>query len=342
VIRGYVVFCPALSGLVLTFGITVTYSGQAAGASCLAAIFARRVKIAAGEGPLERGRRPLIVALEGKKPLFEVGQRGEVVGREDLSLDDRKVDFDLVEPTGVDRSVDEDRVGPFGVEAVDRFLATMSGAVVHDPEDAASGLVGLLAHDFTDETLYRSHPILDLAVAEELGAMNVPSGQIGPGTSAKVFMLDSGGAVRSGGQRRLFSASSLNTGLLVRRDHEVIGAQWSALPNALVKVQDGTGVGRKVGITREDPASMSPRAESVGAQPTPQGGAADFRETLRNHVLPDLLEGEGVTKEVRGGGEFAGAPITGRGPALRARALWSFPDRPGRNSSPQSGQALRA
>ena len=59
--------------------------------------------------------------------------------------------------------MDEDRVGPFGAEAVDGLLATMSGAVVHDPEDAASGFVGLLVHDFTDEALCGSHAILDSA-----------------------------------------------------------------------------------------------------------------------------------------------------------------------------------
>jgi len=66
-----------------------------------------------------------------------------------------------------------------------------------------------------------------------------------------------------------------------------------ARPNALVEIEDGPGVGRKVRITREYPASMLPGAESVGAEPTPQCGAADFRdEALRNHVLPDLLDGE--------------------------------------------------
>ncbi len=34
----------------------------------------------------------------------------------------------------MDGSVDEDRMGPFGSVAVDSFLATMNGAVVHDPE----------------------------------------------------------------------------------------------------------------------------------------------------------------------------------------------------------------
>ncbi len=50
----------------------------------------------------------------------------------------------------MDGCVNEDRVGPFGAEAVDSFLAAVSGAIVHDPEDAASGLVLLLAHDFAD------------------------------------------------------------------------------------------------------------------------------------------------------------------------------------------------
>jgi len=38
------------------------------------------VKITASEGPFERGSRPLIVVLEGKKTVFKFGQRTEVVG----------------------------------------------------------------------------------------------------------------------------------------------------------------------------------------------------------------------------------------------------------------------
>jgi len=61
------------------------------------------------------------VDLESEQALFEFGQRGEIVGRQDFSLNDREIDLDLVEPTGVDGSVDEDRVGPFGAEAFDRI-----------------------------------------------------------------------------------------------------------------------------------------------------------------------------------------------------------------------------
>jgi hypothetical protein len=96
-----------------------------------------------------------------------------------------------------------------------------------------------------------------------------------------------------GGNVGLFSASSLNTRLLVGRDHEIIRAQWRAFPNTLVEVEDGAGVGRKIGITRENPASMLPWTESIGAEPTPQGSAANFRDdALGNDVLPDLLNGE--------------------------------------------------
>ena len=85
----------------------------------------------------------------------------------------------------------------------------------------------------------------------------------------------------------------MNARLLVGRDHEVISAQWRALPNAFIEIEDGTGIGRKVGVTRKDPAPMLPRAESVGAEPTPQRSAADFRdEALSNHVLPDLFDRE--------------------------------------------------
>ena len=184
-------------------------------------------------------------------------------------------------------------LGHLSRRAVGGFLAAMSGAVVHDPKDTASGLVGLLAHDFADKPIHRSNSAFDFAAAEDLSAMDIPCGQVGPGTFAKVLVLDASGAVGSGRQRWLFSASGLNAGLFVRRNDEVIGAQWSALPNALVEIEDRAGFVGKVGIAREDPASMLPRAKSIAAEPAPQGGAADLRDqALRNHVLADFLDRE--------------------------------------------------
>ena len=82
------------------------------------------------------------MGLESKKARLELSQRIEVIGRENFSLNYRKVDLDLVEPTGMDRCVNKDGVGPFGAETVNRLLPTVNRAIVHDPEDAAGGLVG--------------------------------------------------------------------------------------------------------------------------------------------------------------------------------------------------------
>jgi len=46
------------------------------------------VKIGASERPFEGRCCPFIVALEGQETLFKLGQRREIVGGEDLSLND--------------------------------------------------------------------------------------------------------------------------------------------------------------------------------------------------------------------------------------------------------------
>jgi len=46
-----------------------------------------------------------VVGLESQPPLLELARRTEVVGGENFSLNDRQVDLDLVEPTGMDRGM---------------------------------------------------------------------------------------------------------------------------------------------------------------------------------------------------------------------------------------------
>jgi hypothetical protein len=243
------------------------------------------------------------MALECEQALFEFGQRREMVRGEDFSLNNGEKDLNLVEPTGVDGSVDEDGVGPLGAEAFGSFPAPMGRAVVHDPKDAVGGLVGLLTHNFSDEALHRSDAVLDLAATEDFSAMDVPSRQVSPSAFTKILVLDSEGAVGSGRQTRLFPASGLNARLFIGREHEVVRAQWNPFPNALVQIEDGAGFGSKVGIAREDPASMLPRAEGIAAEPSPQGGTADLRDqTLSHHLLTDLLDreaGQGKSEAVR-------------------------------------------
>jgi len=56
--------------------------------------------------------------LKAHEDAFESGGRGEIVGVENLALDDRKIDLDLVEPAGVKRRVNRNDVWPFGPQTI--------------------------------------------------------------------------------------------------------------------------------------------------------------------------------------------------------------------------------
>ena len=64
-------------------------------------------QVSAGESPLKGSGGLLVVVLEGEQTLLEFEQGGEIIGSEDLALNDGEVDLDLIEPTGMDRGVDE-------------------------------------------------------------------------------------------------------------------------------------------------------------------------------------------------------------------------------------------
>ena len=69
----------------------------------------QRREVVAGEVPLEGLGDFVPVALEGVEGASEGGEVVEVVGLEQLALDDRVVDLDLVEPVGVYGQVNEER-----------------------------------------------------------------------------------------------------------------------------------------------------------------------------------------------------------------------------------------
>jgi len=68
----------------------------------------KTIEVAASVGPLEGFGRLLIAQLELEERCFEFIERNEIAGGEKFALDDREVDFDLVEPAGVDRCMDKD------------------------------------------------------------------------------------------------------------------------------------------------------------------------------------------------------------------------------------------
>ena len=124
------------------------------------------MKIAAREGPFKGLCGFLVTLLKAQEGAFESGGCGEVVGVENLALDDRKIDLDLVEPAGVKRRVNKDDVWPFGPQTIGGASTAMRGAVVGNPEYAAGGSVRLFAHDLRDQAVEGSNAGLAFAAAE--------------------------------------------------------------------------------------------------------------------------------------------------------------------------------
>ena len=70
--------------------------------------------------------------------------------------------------------MDQDGIGPSIAQAIGGFLTSVSGAVVHNPKDPTSRLVGFLAHNFAEEPIHWSYPAFHFAATEDLGAIDVP------------------------------------------------------------------------------------------------------------------------------------------------------------------------
>ena len=65
------------------------------------------------ELPRERTRRLVRQLLIQPESDFDLCQIAKRIGRQHLALNNGKVDFDLVEPTGVNWRVDKDCIRPF-------------------------------------------------------------------------------------------------------------------------------------------------------------------------------------------------------------------------------------
>jgi hypothetical protein len=158
------------------------------------------------EFPLEGLRHGLVVGLKGEQALFDRGQRREVVGGKDLALDDGEIDFDLVEPAGMNGTMDRNQARIFRLESGHAARPAMRGAIVHDPEDPAGLVVGWLVHNVADQSLERRDAGLAFTAAKHFGAMDIEGGQVSPGAATDVFVLDAHGHTRLGWQRRWIRA----------------------------------------------------------------------------------------------------------------------------------------
>ena len=127
------------------------------------------MQVTACEGPLEWLGGILIAALECDQAAFEGREIGEVARREELALNDREVDLDLVEPAGMDWCVNQNDVWPRGSQPSSGSPAAMGRTVVGDEEYPTGGAIRLLVHDLGNQALERSDAVRAFAVARQSG-----------------------------------------------------------------------------------------------------------------------------------------------------------------------------
>ncbi len=135
-------------------------------------------KFIASELP-RKGLRMLVAQVLVKCESHANGiQVGKVVRREHLALDHRKIDLNLVEPTGVNRSVDQDDARINFPQAVASRFAAMRRTVIHDPEQSFRRTVGLSRENLIHQSAKRFDAGRCFATPHDITTPNIPRRQI--------------------------------------------------------------------------------------------------------------------------------------------------------------------
>ena len=135
-------------------------------------------EVLTGELPFEGPRSGLPVILKIQKTFGDGIEIGKVVGCQNLPLDNREVDFDLVEPTGMDGGMHERQAGIKITEAFGGSVATMRRAVVHDPEDTTGVAIGWPCHHLFDQPVKGGDAVLTFAAAKDAGPVDIHESQL--------------------------------------------------------------------------------------------------------------------------------------------------------------------
>jgi hypothetical protein len=195
-------------------------------------------------------------------------------------------------------------------EASGRFFAPMRRAVVRNPKDSARGPIRLGGHHLLDEPIDRTNGRLGFAPAKEFRMMDVPGGEVGQCARPEVLVFDAHRPSRAGRQRRMLATARLETRFLIGGDDEFIGPQRGPVPASGIQIQHAPGFLGELRIAGKDPAAMTPRLQRIGAQPPPQGHAADLgHDATGQDLAMQFRDGEARQRHIGPTGQLACQPF---------------------------------
>lgn len=161
-----------------------------------------------------------------------------------------------------------------------------------------------------DQSVERGDARRRFAAAEDAGVMDIQGGDVSPRTATGVLVLDEHGAMRLRGQSGMDAASSLNAGLLVGGDHELIGSEGLAIPGAGIQIEDAAGLGGKLWVARKDPTAVIPGPDGILMQPAPDCAAGDGgHQAGLTDLLSDVRRIPMRKRKAVGGGQFTGESL---------------------------------
>lgn len=172
-------------------------------------------QLAACELPLKGRADGFPTILKVEEPFRNSSEIRKVIGSKDFSLNDGKVDFNLVEPTGVNGAVHQNESGVLLLETLHGSQAAMGGSIVHDPEHAARLVIGRPGHDLFNEAAEGSNSASGFAAAKDPGAVDIKCGQVSPRAAPFIFVFDFHDRSGLWGQSGVKTGAGLNAGFLV-------------------------------------------------------------------------------------------------------------------------------
>ncbi len=227
------------------------------------------------ELPFKWARLSIAQFFVQPQSLLDFLQAGEIVRGQHLPLDDRKINFHLIEPTGMDRRMYQDCLAVSLSQSPDRCLTAVGRAIVNDPENTAGRSVWLTPHHLIDQSAERVDSGLILASTQDSTAANVPDSQVLQGSAPSILMLHSHGASRTRRQSRVTSDSGLDARLLVRADDIIPTTQRFAVPGASIQIQHSPSFFGELRVAGKDPVLISPGFDRVSVEDSPDGTGTD-------------------------------------------------------------------
>ena len=228
-----------------------------------------------GVAPLNRLGLQIALSEVVHHPGFQLMAIGEVTRGQDLSLERREDDLDLIQPGGVDRQpVDADLEGKLQrPNPSPDLLGSMGGAVVQNQLEDSEALCPETLEDHLQEVLEFQEALTGEAADHRLSGVDEPSCEQMQDALAHVAGSVAHRRAGLGGIDSACGQQGLHAGLLIRADDDLSPSSQGF--GSLMQVQNNRGLFEELRVGRLLPGVPLPGLDLLLPKPTANGRGSD-------------------------------------------------------------------